>query len=183
MEFMILSYNRSRNEVFLVDKGSIKEDIGARQDKLLYALDVNYEFVLVSAYKNVFKVIYLKRSKYSDFRIRYDYDEGLFLCPIFCSEKSQFGLVKVINNYTNEQKNIYLNVFEINTAKMEIGKDLYSHDLSSNPCISLIMSPKFGGIVIFYNIIGTKLVEKDTKTYTDRRFLTYTEIDRTRYIY
>jgi hypothetical protein len=187
MEWMILSYIKAKNEIVSIEKGCIKEDIGARQDRLLYAVDVNFDYIVISAYKNVFRVIYLKRGGGKDFKIRYDYDDALFLCPIF-SDRSQFGLVKVINNYPSEQKTVFLDVFGISTTKQEITRESYSYDLSANPCISLIVSPKFGGMVVFYNNhlkyyhVGSKLVEKDTKTYSDRKFVAYTEIDRTRYI-
>jgi DNA damage-binding protein 1 len=192
MEYMILNFNKNKNEVVCVDKGCIKEDIGARQEKILYALDSNWEYIVISAYKNIFRVIHLKSTKHKSFTVRYDYDEALFLFPVFCTGKSQFGLVKVVNNYSSantNEKNMYLDIFSFNLGKMEIAKDVNTYDISANPCISSIFSPKFGGVIVFYNNhlkyshFSKTLVEKDYKTFTDRKFVAYTEIDRTRYLF
>jgi DNA damage-binding protein 1 len=202
LEFMILTYNKTKNEVVCIEKANIKEDIGNRHEGILYAFDHNsFDFVILSAYKNIFKVVMLRnRSKVADYSIRYDYDEALALFPIHVedslktfSKRASFGFLRVGggNSVSYDQKSLGLDIFSLNHTKQELQKDyaaVTSSDITSNPCISLIFSPKVGGLVVFYNnyvkyyYITSKLIEKDSQTYSDRRFITYTEIDRFRYL-
>ena len=191
LDFCILSHNKLKNEIICIDKGSIKEDIGKKLDKVYSAFEKNSEYVILSAYKNIFKIVFLKnRINNNDYTMRYEYDDSLFLFPLHSdSDKlniQYFGFIKAITNYS-DNKSIYLDLFMPIINKQEF-KDIDKLDLSFNPTISLIFSPKIGGIVIFfsnylkYYVYNNKLIEKETRTYTDRRFNSYSEIDSNRYL-
>jgi hypothetical protein len=269
LDFAIISYNKSRNEIVNIDKGSVKEDIGKRQDKIHAVFEANFEYVVISAYRNIFKVVFLKnRNKNEDFSIRYEYEDLILLFPFYneefserstssnifaqqppvsetslnpiipkftvikkdqgntsrvtnlniTQEKSQnfnknsqfsqqlFGIIKVNNLYNttnnSESKSVKLETFNFNTNKQEVNKEVTQGlDLSSNPTCSLVISPKVGGIVIFFSnclkyysynnssdqmsmsmSIASKLKERETKVYSDRKFTTYCEIDKFRYL-
>jgi DNA damage-binding protein 1 len=124
--------------------------------------------------------------------MRYDYDDALNLFPINMedidnSKTQTFGFLKVVSNGQNDSKNIFLDVFSPINNKQEF-REIMQSDLSFNPTVTLMFSPKIGGLVVFYSNYlkyyryGNNLIEKDTKTYTDRRFLAYAEIDKNRYI-
>jgi hypothetical protein len=267
LDFAIISYNKSRNEIVNIDKGSVKEDIGKRQEKVHAVFEANFEYVVISAYKNIFKIVFLKnRNKNEDFSIRYEYEDLILLFPFYnddlserttssnifaqqppmdtsnlnipkfsvikkdqvnpsrlnnlniAQEKSQnfnknlqntpqlFGIIKVNNLYSSnsnsESKSVKLETFNFNTIKQEVNREVtHGLDLSNNPTCSLVISPKVGGIVIFFsnclkyysynNISGhismpmsiaSKLIERNTEIYTDRKFTTYCEIDKFRYL-
>jgi DNA damage-binding protein 1 len=220
LDFSIIAYNKSKNEIVNLEKGSVKEDIGKRQDKIFAEFEINYEYVVISAYKNILKVVFLKnRSKIEDFSIRYDYEELIFLFPIFSPQSSDneininpnkkfmetslnkfqtFGIIKLatnnINNISSDTKSVKLESFNFNTFKSEVNKDVISYlDLTSNPTVSMAFSPKVGGLVLFfsnylkyYSLTSTmgydKFVETDSKSYSDRKFITFCEIDSHRYL-
>jgi DNA damage-binding protein 1 len=223
LDFSIIAYNKPKNEIVNLDKGSVKEDIGKRQDKIFAEFEINYEYVVISAYKNIFKVVFLKnRSKIEDFSIRFDYEELIFFFPIFSREASDneinissnkrsadtlnkfqnFGIIKLATNNTgmnnlpsaSDTKSLKLECFSFNTFKAEVNKDVISSlDLTSNPTVSMAFSPKVGGLVLFfsnylkyYSLTSTmgydKLLETDSKSYSDRKFITFCEVDCQRYL-
>jgi len=84
LDFSIISFDKIKNEIVCVSNGNIREDIGKMQDKVSYAFDNEYKFLIVSAYKNIFKIIFLQhRDKNADYTIRSDYDELLFMLPVY----------------------------------------------------------------------------------------------------
>lgn len=205
LDFSIISYNKIKNEIVNLDKGSVKEDIGKRQERIQAVFEANYSYAVISAFKNVFKIVFLRnRSKFQDFSVRYEYEDLMFLFPIdnpFERDGSNsnilqtFGVIKTVNNFTytqsdTESKSVALETFNFNVFKQEINKQS-SVDITSNPTCSMIISPKIGGLVVFYSnylkyysiLPGNKfLQEKETKTYSDRKFVTYCEIDGNRYL-
>jgi hypothetical protein len=236
LDFSIIAYNKTKNEIVNLDKGTVKEDIGKRQDKIHSVFEANYEYAVISAYKNLFKIVFLKnRSKNEDFSVRYDYEDLLNLFPLngcaelinkngqsasaniqtvyknvnnmnntttsssntntinkqFLSKNLQnFGMIKVVNNYGSEIKSVKLETFNLNIHKGEVNKDIVNGlDLTYNPTCSMVLSPKVGGLVIFfsnylkyYSIANNRLIEKETKTFCDRKFISFCEIDNCRYI-
>ena len=210
LDFCIIQYIKTKNEIVNVDKGSVKEDIGKRQDKVLSVFCANRDYAIISAYKNIFKIIFLKnRTKHEDYSVRYEYEDILFLfrvnnysySNIFSNNlkkdkqstnENVFGIIKVNSNYTHSHinnKSITLETFTIDNQ--EIVKDNYCLDLTSDPTMSLIISPEIGGIVIFYSNYlkyyqlhsrSKKILEKEVKSYSDRKFSCYTMVDKFRYL-
>ena len=236
--FSIIAYNKNKNEVVNLDKGAVKEDIGKRLDKVHAVFEANYEYGVISAYKNIFKIVFLKnRQKNEDFSIRYEYEDLLLLFPLHQECSSQlveaftqntttnnnnnifkkevinnntikiltskphhqqtFGMIKVVNTYNSnniDTKSVKLETFNFNVFKAEVNKDIiFGVDLTNNPTCSLVISPKIGGLVVFFsNYLKYytcssqtgygRIVERETKTYSDRKFNAYCEIDKLRYL-
>ena len=98
LDFALFSYNKTSNNIDSLITGCIKEEIGRKQDNILYSLDILKNFLLISAFKNIFKLICVNNEmriieKYKDFTIKYNYEDILFLTP--------FSL----NFYPNEENN------------------------------------------------------------------------------
>lgn len=277
LDFSIISFDKSKNEIVCLANGNIREDLGRMQDKVSYSFDNEYKFLVVSAYKNIFKVIFLQqRDKNQDYTIRSDYDELLFILPInleksiddreklmniinankpsntnvdnnnnlnslnnnnfnsgkFITTKSNitnnkneqltnsnkfFKTINTANNNINnnnnnllisknltyfaflkvktlntmsDQKQLIFETFSIDHKNKQFNKDQnYQLDLTNNPTISYILSPRIGGICIFYSncmkyyeFISGKIVERDSKNYSDRKFIASCEIDKSRYL-
>ena len=86
LDFALFSYNNNSNNIETILCGSINEEIGRKQDGILYSLDLMKNFLLLSAFKNVFKLICVNnnmriKEKYQDFSIKYQYEDILFLAP------------------------------------------------------------------------------------------------------
>ena len=84
LDFCVLSFYQESKKIVTLFSDSIKLDIGVRQENILYSLDVDKNFLLISAYKNIFKLICLNTTKrlkenYNDFIIKYQYEDILFL--------------------------------------------------------------------------------------------------------
>ena len=84
LEYCVLSFDKSQNKILTLFTDSINLDIGTRQDNILYSFDIDKNFLLISAYKNIFKLICLNNRKrmkenYNDFIIKYQYENILFL--------------------------------------------------------------------------------------------------------
>ena len=84
LDFCVLSFYQETKKIVTLFSDSIKLDIGVRQENILYSLDVDKNFLLISAYKNIFKLICLNTTKrlkenYNDFIIKYQYEDILFL--------------------------------------------------------------------------------------------------------
>ena len=79
-DYALISSNE--NKIKNLINGSIKEDIGKKQDEILYDLDLKKNFMLISVYQNIFHIICLNtqlRNNHRDFKINYDYENLLFL--------------------------------------------------------------------------------------------------------
>ena len=104
LDFALFSYNHDTNHIDTVLNGSINEEIGRKQDGVLYCLDLMKNFLILSAFKNVFKLLCVNIemrtvNKYRDFTIKYLYEDILFLTP--------FSLNYFFNsNKQNHYKNI-----------------------------------------------------------------------------
>ena len=86
LDFALFSYNNTTSQIETILNGSINEEIGRKQDGVLYSLDLLKNFLLISAFKNIFKLICVNNEmrtaeKYSDFTIKYQYEDILFLAP------------------------------------------------------------------------------------------------------
>ena len=86
LDFCLFSYNKSNNNIDAPIMGTIKEDLGKIEDKILYSLDSNKNYLLICAYKNIFKIICVNNNmrlndKYRNYTIRFQYEKILFLAP------------------------------------------------------------------------------------------------------
>jgi len=161
LDYLIINYNKSTENFIVKDKGSIKEDIGRRLAKIHFSLDSQNGFnnyVVVSAYKNVFKVIDLKTNK--TMSIRYDFDDILSLKRMsgISNDKVIFGIMKTMNFYDHNTSNsqeykisVIFETFIINLNTQSIISGDWSMNLTSTPNFSLVITPKRGGIIIFYS--------------------------------
>ena len=57
LDYCVLTYYQETQKVMTLFSDSIKLDLGIRQENILYSLDVDKNFLLISAYKNIFKLI------------------------------------------------------------------------------------------------------------------------------
>ncbi len=88
LNFCLFSYNKSNKNIDALIMGSIKEDLGKIQENILYSLDSNKNYILICAYKNIFKIICVNNSmrlndKYKNYTIRFQYEKILFLAPFY----------------------------------------------------------------------------------------------------
>ena len=125
LDYCVLSYDKLSDKAITLFSDSIKLDIGTRQDNLIYSLEVNKNFLLISAYKNIFKLICLNtkkrmKEKYSDFIIKYSYENILFLSPFS------------INNISNNNPENILNFAMIKLDKFNINITDENNDDNNN---------------------------------------------------
>ena len=86
LDFALLSFNNNSNHIDTILSGSVNEEIGRKNDGVLYSLDLMKNFLIISAFKNIFKLICVNNEmriveKYHDFTIKYQYEDILFLAP------------------------------------------------------------------------------------------------------
>ena len=146
LNYCTLSYDKSSNNIITLFNGTIKEDLGKRQDKLFYSLDTNNNFLLISAYKNIFRLICLNSkmrlvNHKNDLIIKYKYENILFLSNFNISktfldleENSNiltFAVVKTdlkeIDNKSNEN-----NENEINCKDHQISLETFQIKVEPN---------------------------------------------------
>ena len=122
LDYCVLSFDKTSNEILTLFSDTIKIDIGTRQSNILYSLDIDKNFLLISAYKNIFKLICLNTQKrlnenYNDFIIKYPYEDILFLSNFTINYMVEnknnvniltFAMIKVesIEEKTEEENNI-----------------------------------------------------------------------------
>ena len=86
LDFALLSFNNNSNNIDTILSGSVHEEIGRQQDGVFYSLDLMKNFLIISAFKNIFKLICVNNEmriveKYHDFTIKYQYEDIIFLAP------------------------------------------------------------------------------------------------------
>ena len=86
LDFALLSFNNNSNIIDTILNGSVHEEIGRKQDGVFYSLDLMKNFLIISAFKNIFKLICVNNEmriveKYHDFTIKYQYEDIIFLAP------------------------------------------------------------------------------------------------------
>ena len=114
LDFALFRYNNISKNIDTLLTGNINEEIGRKQDAILYSLDLMKNFLIISAFKNVFKLICVNNEmriveKYRDFTIKYNYEDILFLAP--------FSLNYF---YNNNIENHYKNILTFATIKTDI---------------------------------------------------------------
>jgi len=76
LDFALLSFNNNSNNIDTILNGSVHEEIGRKQDGVFYSLDLMKNFLIISAFKNIFKLICVNNEmriveKYHDFTIEF----------------------------------------------------------------------------------------------------------------
>lgn len=82
LDYCIINFNNQTNGINIIAKGEIRESIGKIRNKILYTIDKNFKFILLSPYKSIFRIIFLhstEREKNEGFKINMNYDEILYL--------------------------------------------------------------------------------------------------------
>ena len=158
-DYCVLSYDNNANKISSLFSGTIKEDFGKKQNNILYSLDADKNFLLISSYKNIFRLICLNTEKrlvhnYNDFIIKYKYENILFLSnfninyslldktfkPEDKTDKTNiltFAVIKtdLIYNNSNEQKkeNNYSNDVNDNNIEKKHQIDLETFQIKVQP--------------------------------------------------
>ena len=151
LDFALFSFNKKLdNNIDDLITGSIEEDLGKKQDNILYSLDTFKNYLLISAYQNIFKLICVNNEmrineKKRDFTIKYPYENILFLSPFavnyYLNSKPQnkniltFAAIKkdridndTNNNINNNNENNHSNYEE----KYEIALETFQIKIESN---------------------------------------------------
>ena len=133
LDFALFSYNKTSNNIDSLITGNIKEEIGRKQDNVLYSLDILKNFLLISAFKNIFKLICVNNEmriieKYKDFTIKYQYEDILFLAPF-----SLNNYLKELNK-SNDIENHYKNLLSFAIIKSDIidNKNINNNNIEIN---------------------------------------------------
>lgn len=82
LDYCILKYDKEKSEIKITAKGDIREGFCKIKSNVLYSIDKNYKFIIISPYKNIIRVIFLHsedREKMQDFKIQMNYDDLLYL--------------------------------------------------------------------------------------------------------
>ena len=157
LDYCVLSFDKTSNKILTLFSDSINLDIGTRQDNILYSLDIDKNFLLISATKNIFKLICLNPKKrlkenYNDFTIKYQYESILFLSNFTINNISNnlieniltFAMIKIDtikyndnetnNKNTNQKHEMSLETFQIKVEPKSFNIYYYEkkQELSSN---------------------------------------------------
>ena len=189
LDFALFSYNISNKNIETILKGNINEEIGRKQDFILYTLDLMKNFLLISSFKNVFKLICVNIEmrnveNYRDFTIKYNYEDILFLAPFslnyFINENIErhykniltFATIKtdIIDNVNNSEtttsnnelpQEISLETFQILTEPNDYKyyNYLWKNDLINTVNIDSNPNPKSKDINA-YSLEDTNLLQK-----------------------
>ena len=146
LDYRIISYNNNKIENLI--KGNIKEDLGKKNEKILYAIDSNKNYIIINAYVNLFNVICLNinlRDKIRDFIFTYEYEEIFFL--------NNFS----INHITNNNSDSYIYTFSIVKSTKKQNNNI-NNNLNNNNNNNEIYFETFQ-----INVINKKII-----TYEDR---------------
>ena len=133
LNFSLFSYDSLSNNINIPISGTIKEDLGKIQDEILYCLDNNKNYLLICAYKNIFKIICVNTDmnqfdKYKNYTIRFQYEKIMFLAPFYIGDLVNKDL---INNDCNNDilnyvviKQVYNDNNILKNDNYEIKKDI-----------------------------------------------------------
>ena len=121
LDFCLFSYNISNNNIDTPIMGTIKEDLGKIEDNILYSFDSNKNYLLICAYKNIFKIICVNNNmrlndKYKNYTIRFQYEKILFLSPFYYDNCN----IKNDKNKDNEKDNNILTFVAIKSDFIEL---------------------------------------------------------------
>ena len=147
LDFALFSYNKTSTNIDAVITGNIKEEIGRKQDNILYSLDNLKNFLLISAFKNIFKLVCVNNEmrimeKYKDFTIKYYYEDILFLTPFSLyyslNEENNVKNKDIKSEFENHYKNLLvfavIKTDTIDSRKNNNITDLNNNDLQQEIC-------------------------------------------------
>jgi hypothetical protein len=153
LNFSLFSFDSINNNINILLSGSIKEDLGKIQDEFLYCLDNNKNYLMICAYKNIFKIICVNTDKcrfekYKNYTIRFQYEKILFISPFNLDNKNNkekdndeennilnYVIIKQVyndkNDYNNEQIEIKKDIV-METIEIKIDQNCFNPPLTSN---------------------------------------------------
>ena len=122
LNFCLFSFDSLSNNINILLSGSIKEDLGKIQDDILYTLDKNKNFLLICAYKNIFKIICVNTemnqfNKYKNYTLRFQYEKIMFIAPFYLDNENK------INNGDDNNILNFIVIKEIYNEKNSFQKD------------------------------------------------------------
>ena len=153
LNFSLFSFDSINNNINILLSGSIKEDLGKIQDEFLYCLDNNKNYLMICAYKNIFKIICVNTDKcrfekYKNYTIRFQYEKILFISPFNLDNKNNkekdndeennilnYVIIKQVynekNDFNNEQIEIKKDIV-METIEIKIDQNCFNPPLTSN---------------------------------------------------
>ena len=150
LNFSLFSYDSLNNNINILISGSIKEDLGKIQDDILYCLDSNKNYIMICAYKNIFKIICVNIDMYQfdqnkNYTIRFQYEKILFLAPFYLGVKDEeknllnYIVIKQVYNENNSfaGDNIELNKdIVMESIQIKIDNELYNQNINKISAVS-----------------------------------------------
>ena len=120
LDYCLFSYNLSNHNIDSQIKGTIREDLGKIEDNIVYSLDSKKNYLLICAYKNIFKIICVNNNmrlndQYRNYTIRFNYENIIFLAPLLYDKTDN----KNENNQSNENDNNILTFIAIKSDYIE----------------------------------------------------------------
>ena len=120
LDYCLFSYNFSNNNIDSPIKGTIREDLGQIEDNIVYSLDSKKNYLLLYAYKNIFKIICVNNNMrlndiYKNYTIKFNYENILFLAPLLYDKPDN----KNIKNQDKENDNNILTFIAIKSEYIE----------------------------------------------------------------
>ena len=120
LDYCLFSYNFSNNNIDSPIKGTIREDLGQIEDNIVYSLDSKKNYLLLCAYKNIFKIICVNNNMrlndiYKNYTIKFNYENILFLAPLLYDKPDN----KNIKNQDKENDNNILTFIAIKSEYIE----------------------------------------------------------------
>ena len=140
LDYCVLIYDKETNKILTLFTDSLDLDIGSKQENILYSLDNDKNFLLISAYKNIFKLICLNTQMrfsegYNDFIIKYQYENILFL--------SNFNINNItINNSENILSFAMIKIDKIKEDKTNDDKNQISKHEMTLETFQIKVEPK-----------------------------------------
>lgn len=147
LDYCLFSYNLSNNNIDSPVKGTIREDLGKIEDDIIYSLDSMKNFLLICAYKNIFKIICVNSNmrlndKYKNYTIKFHYENILFLAPLLYdttnnrNEKNQskendinfLTFIAISSEYIENKSN-----FDNSNTELRQGIFLETFDIDMDP--------------------------------------------------
>ena len=120
LDYCLFSYNLSNNKIDSPIKGTIREDLGKIEDNIIYSLDSKKNYLIICAYKNIFKIICVNskmrlNDKIRNYTIKFNYENVLLLAPLLY-DKTDYKNEK---NKNNENDNNILTFIAIKSEFIE----------------------------------------------------------------
>ena len=120
LEFCIISFDKQSKNIKIMYKGHVREEMSKIKNEILYSIEKNYKFILLSPYKNIFRIIFLQtseREKNEDIRIKSIYEDILYIFPLnknfpLKDKENLLNEFDLISDFSFDFKNIEKNVIQ-----------------------------------------------------------------------